>query len=77
MNIDRESRRLDPEVRAAVAVFLKTYQSGEMPFAISEAFAAVRRAFPETTVSDNDLTDAIAGEAVAAKRENKGGAIRR
>lgn len=66
MNTVTESRRLSPEVRAAVAVFLQNYQSGERPFAISKALDAVRRVFPVMSLSDNDLTDAIAGEAVAA-----------
>lgn len=65
MNIAIESSRLAPEVRAAVAIFLQNYKRGETPFAISEALDAVRRVFPAMTLSDNDLTDAIAGEAVA------------
>lgn len=67
MNIPKESRRLDPEVQAAVAVFLKCYHRGDGPFAISEAMEAVRRIYPLLDVSDNELTDAIAGEAVAAR----------
>lgn len=67
MNIMKESRRLDPEVQAAIAVFLLNYKSGNGPFAISEAIEAVRRVYPLLSVSDNDLTEAIAGEAVAAR----------
>jgi hypothetical protein len=66
MNTSKEARRLDPEVQAAVAVFLKIYQRGDGPFAISEAMEAVRRIYSILDISDNELTDAIAGEAVAA-----------
>lgn len=66
MNIATESSRLAPEVRAAVAIFLQNYKRSETPFAISEALDAVRRVFPGMELSNNDLTDAISGEAVAA-----------
>jgi hypothetical protein len=66
MNTSKEARRLDPEVQAAVAVFLKNYHRGDGPFAISEAMEAVRRIYSILDISDNELTDAIAGEGVAA-----------
>jgi hypothetical protein len=45
---------------------LKNYHRGDGPFAISEAMEAVRRIYSILDISDNELTDAIAGEAVAA-----------
>lgn len=66
MNTSKDTRRLDPEVRAAVAAFLKNYHRGAGPLAISDAIEALRRSYALLDVSDNELTDAIAGEAVAA-----------
>lgn len=65
MNTHSVSMRLAPEVQAAVAVFLENYQPGGGPFIISEAIKAVRQVYPLMDLSDNDLTDAIAGQAVA------------
>lgn len=66
MNMPTTPTRLAPEVREAVMVFLKSYDHSNGPFAISEAMNAVRRVYPAMDVSDNELTSAIAEEAVTA-----------
>ncbi len=64
MNMSETSKPPTAEARAAVAVYLKNYKSGDGPFAMSEAMASVRQSFPN--LSDNELTAAIADAAVEA-----------
>lgn len=66
MNIPTEVSRTSPEVRAAVAVFLTNYKRGGTPLSIWEAMTAVRRVYPVSELSDNELTEAISAQAVDA-----------
>lgn len=57
---------LTPEVRAALGTFLNECQRGGQLFEVSKALDAVRRVFPDLDISDADLADAIASEALTA-----------
>jgi hypothetical protein len=61
------AHRISPDVRAAISNFLRNERQGDArPFAVSEALNAIRRVFPDLEISDSDLVDAIASEALAA-----------
>ena len=62
----KNSRKISPEVRAAISVFLSACQKEARPFATTEALGAVRRVFPDLDISDTDLMDAIISEASLA-----------
>ncbi|WEX89993.1 hypothetical protein PZN02_005335 [Sinorhizobium garamanticum] len=62
----KHSRKISPEVRAAISAFLSACQKEARPFATSEALGAVRRVFPDLDISDPDLMDAIISEASVA-----------
>ena len=62
----KHSRKMPPEVRAAISAFLSACQKEARPLATSEALGAVRRAFPDLDISDPDLMDAIISEASMA-----------
>lgn len=62
----KHSRKLSPEVRAAISAFLGACQKEARPFATSEALGAVRRVFPDLDISDTDLMAAISSEATLA-----------
>ena len=62
----KHSRKMPPEVRAAISAFLSACQKEAQPLATSEALGAVRRAFPDLDISDTDLMDAIISEASIA-----------
>lgn len=66
MNSADPTHRIQPEVRAAISAFLNEVQRDPKPFALSEALAAIRQIFPEMEISDADLADAIASEALSA-----------
>ncbi|RWK60933.1 MAG: hypothetical protein E5Y65_31460 [Mesorhizobium sp.] len=66
MNSADPTHRIQPEVRAAISAFLNEVQRDPKPFALSEALAAIRQIFPELEISDADLADAIASEALSA-----------
>jgi hypothetical protein len=66
MNSADPTHRIQPEVRAAIGAFLSEVQRNPKPFALSEALAAIRQIFPELEISDADLADAIASEALSA-----------
>ncbi|MDX0649638.1 hypothetical protein GOD34_02490 [Sinorhizobium medicae] len=62
----KRSRKLSPEVRAAISAFLSACQKEARPFATAEALGAVRRVFPDLDISDTELMDAISSEATSA-----------
>ncbi|MBM2714184.1 hypothetical protein JQK88_23805 [Mesorhizobium caraganae] len=66
MNSADPTHRIQPEVRAAISAFLNEVQRDPKSFALSEALAAIRQIFPELEISDADLADAIASEALSA-----------
>ncbi|WEX75781.1 hypothetical protein PYH37_000794 [Sinorhizobium numidicum] len=61
-----QSRKIPPDVRAAIGAFLNACQKEARPFATREALGAVRRIFPDLDISDKDLMDAITSEASVA-----------
>lgn len=61
-----QQNHVAPEVRAAIAAFLGHCQTEARPFASEEAIGAVRNIFPGLGMTDEDLLDAIVGEATAA-----------
>ena len=57
---------ISPEVRAAIAAFLRECQNEAQPFAVAEALGAIRAIFPTLDISNSDLEDALSSEAAAA-----------
>lgn len=66
MSSTDQTIHLTPEVRAAISTFLNECQRGGQFFEVSKALDAVRRVFPDLDISDADLADAIASEALTA-----------
>jgi hypothetical protein len=66
MNSADASQRIQPEVRAAISAFLNEARGASKQLALSEALAAIRQVFPDLVISDAELTDALASEALAA-----------
>ena len=65
MNSADPSHRIQPEVRAAIS-FVNEVRGASKQLALSEALAAIRQVFPDLAISDADLADALASEALAA-----------
>ncbi|MDZ5697638.1 hypothetical protein [Chelativorans sp. M5D2P16] len=61
-----DDHNIPSEVREAIKQFLAAAHKEKEPFAVSEALGAVRRVFPDLSVSDSELMDAIASEASVA-----------
>jgi len=66
MNSADPTLRIQPEVLVVISAFLNQVQRDLKPIALSEALAAIRQIFPELEISDADLADAIASEALSA-----------
>ena len=66
MNSADPSHRIQPEVRAAISAFVNEARGASKQLALSEALAAIRQVFPDLVISDADLADALASEALAA-----------
>jgi hypothetical protein len=67
MNSADPSHRIQPEVRAAISAFVTEAGGGaSKQLALSEALAAIRQVFPDLVISDAELADALASEALAA-----------
>jgi hypothetical protein len=66
MSNSYDNSHVPDDVRAAVRQFLTASQRTDDLFALTEAMDAVRHIFPGMNVSDRDLTDAIASEALMA-----------
>jgi hypothetical protein len=66
MNSADPSHRIQPEVRAAISAFLNEARGASKQLALSEALAAIRQVFPDLVISDAELADALASEALAA-----------
>ena len=60
------ANNVSPDVRAAIGSFLNEAQRDARRFALSDALEATRRVFPDLEISDSDLADAIASEALTA-----------
>lgn len=58
--------QVSPEVRAAIAEFLRRCQIEAVPLATVEALGALQRMFPGLNISDVDLIAALWTEASAA-----------
>ena len=66
MNSADPSHRIQPEVRAAISAFVNEDRGASKQLALSEALAAIRQVFPDVVISDAELADALASEALAA-----------
>jgi hypothetical protein len=66
MNSADPSHRIQPEVRAAISSFVNEARGASKQLALSEALAAIRQVFPDLVISDAELADALASEALAA-----------
>ena len=66
MNSADPSHRIQPELRAAISAFVNDARAASRQLALSEAVAAIRQVFPDVVVSDADLADALASEALTA-----------
>lgn len=81
----KRSRKLSPEMRAAISAFLSACQKEARPFATAEALGAVRRVFPaissEATsagfeVDTPEPRSAARMKDALEKWDNEGGAIK-
>ncbi|TIQ10999.1 hypothetical protein [Mesorhizobium sp.] len=54
------------DVREVMGAILERARQQNKPFGVSEAIDQIRRQFPDLGISDNDLIEALAGEAASA-----------
>lgn len=63
---DNENRRIPEDAQGAIEAFLQSYRA-EQPVSMTTLMRAARRALRDVSVSDAELADLIAHEAIRSR----------